>query len=329
MHIDDSKFRELAENIPTLCWMANPDGFIFWYNRRWYEFTGTTPEAMQGWGWQSVHDPVELPSVLARWRNSIATGEPFEMVFPLKSKSGHFSPFLTRVTPRVDDSGTVTGWFGVNTDITEQLKAEHQRALVASELSHRIKNIFTVVAGLISLSAKNFPEAKSFSTNLKMRIAALSYAHDFIQPKSEGASARATTLFTLVHELLAPYQDGARFVTLGDDIEIDDKAATPLALLYHELATNAAKYGALSVPSGKVTISSRVLGDVVRMTWDEAAGPPVTEPENYGFGSRLAVLSVEEQLGGSLSYDWKISGLSVVATVPASSVTRPFPQRAA
>ncbi len=120
----DERFRTLADNIPQLAWMARPDGHIFWYNRRWYEYTGMDPESQEGWGWQSVHDPGVLPSVLEGWRQSIATGEPFSMVFPLQGADGIFRPFLTRVMPVKDEQGRVERWFGTNTDITEQLAAE-------------------------------------------------------------------------------------------------------------------------------------------------------------------------------------------------------------
>ena len=125
----------LADNIPTACWMAGPDGYIFWYNRRWYEYTGTTPAEMEGWGWQSVHDPKALPDVLERWQASIANGQPFDMVFPLKGADGNFRPFLTRISPHIDEIGTVTGWFGVNTEISQQVAAEN--ALRESEAQFR------------------------------------------------------------------------------------------------------------------------------------------------------------------------------------------------
>lgn len=123
-NIDDSQFRLLAENIPTLCWMANADGYIFWYNRRWHEYCGTTPEAMAGWGWQSVHEPDVLPIVLERWTSCIAAGEPFEMTFPLRGADGIFRPFLTRIQPMRDAHGTVQKWFGANVDVTAQVAAE-------------------------------------------------------------------------------------------------------------------------------------------------------------------------------------------------------------
>src|SRR3990170_1009280 len=115
-----SEFLMLADNIPTLCWIANGDGYIVWYNRRWHEYCGTTPEQMEGWGWQSVHDPGKLPAVMERWTNSIATGEPFEMTFPLRGADGVFRPFLTRVQPVRDASNEVVRWFGVNTEISQQ-----------------------------------------------------------------------------------------------------------------------------------------------------------------------------------------------------------------
>ena len=105
-----AQFTDLADNVDQLVWMASPDGAIFWYNKRWYEYTGTTPEAMSGWGWQTVHDPKELPTVLERWRDSIASQIPFDMVFPLKGADGQFRPFLTRIVPIKDASGSVTRW---------------------------------------------------------------------------------------------------------------------------------------------------------------------------------------------------------------------------
>jgi PAS domain-containing protein len=84
--IDERYFRSLAENIPALCWIADADGYIFWYNRRWYEYTGKTPAEMEGWGWQSVHDPRSLAAVLDHWKAAISSARPFEMVFPIRAR---------------------------------------------------------------------------------------------------------------------------------------------------------------------------------------------------------------------------------------------------
>ncbi|HEV7280489.1 MAG TPA: PAS domain S-box protein [Pirellulaceae bacterium] len=127
----EEKFRHMADTIPQLTWMARGDGSIFWYNRRWYEYTGTTAEDMEGWGWQTVHDPAVLPHVLQRWKESLATGEPFDMVFPLRGADGRFRPFLTRVNPLRDEEGGVRYWFGTNTDISEQKQAEDAASFLA------------------------------------------------------------------------------------------------------------------------------------------------------------------------------------------------------
>ena len=130
----ERQFRTLADAIPQLAWMANADGWITWYNRRWYEYTGTTAEQMEGWGWQSVHDPTVLPDVLTRWQESIATGKPFDMVFPLRGADGVFRPFLTRVMPVTDNDGKVVRWFGTNTDLSAERQAQEA---VEREFQHR------------------------------------------------------------------------------------------------------------------------------------------------------------------------------------------------
>ena len=133
----ERQLRTLVDAIPTLAWTARSDGFVEWYNARWYEYTGTTPENMEGWGWQSVHDPAVLPRVLERWRTSIATGEPFEMTFPLRGADSTYRQFLTRVVPIRDSAGSVVRWFGTNTDITPERVAR-----AAAEESNRTKTEF-------------------------------------------------------------------------------------------------------------------------------------------------------------------------------------------
>ena len=114
----------MANAIPQLAWIARADGYIYWYNERWYAYTGTTPEQMEGWGWQSVHDPALLPKVLEQWKASIASGQEFDMEFPLRGADGLYRQFLTRGFPLKDAKGQVLQWFGTNTDITERKRME-------------------------------------------------------------------------------------------------------------------------------------------------------------------------------------------------------------
>ncbi|MEP6663930.1 MAG: PAS domain-containing protein, partial [Verrucomicrobiota bacterium] len=124
LRANEERLRAMADAMPQLAWMAQPDGFITWYNQGWYEYTGTTPKEMEGWGWQRVHDPEVLPKVLERWKDSIDTGKPCAMTFPLRGADGVFRSFLTRVVPLKDQRGRVLQWFGTNTDIEDQKRAE-------------------------------------------------------------------------------------------------------------------------------------------------------------------------------------------------------------
>jgi PAS domain S-box-containing protein len=127
----EERLRDITDNIPNLAWMANPDGHIFWYNRRWLEYTGRTVDEMEGWGWQSVHAPEMLPLVMEGWNESLRTGQPFVMEFPLLGADGRFRWFLTQVRPVRNEAGQVVRWFGTNTDIDDKKKAE--QALRESE----------------------------------------------------------------------------------------------------------------------------------------------------------------------------------------------------
>jgi PAS domain S-box-containing protein len=143
----EEQFRTLADSIPQLAWMARPDGHIFWYNRRWLAYTGTTLGQTGGWGWQSVHDPAELPRVLAGWRAALARGEPWEDTFPLRRHDGQMRWHLSRAVPVRDDQGRVTRWFGTNTDITDRIEveaalkeADRRKDQFLAMLAHELRN---------------------------------------------------------------------------------------------------------------------------------------------------------------------------------------------
>ncbi len=145
-------FRIMANAIPQLTWIAHPDGYIYWYNERWYSYTGTTLEQMEGWSWQSVHDPEVLPKVLEQWKASLATGQVFDMEFPLRGADGTFRSFLTRVLPLKDAAGNILQWFGTSTDVTERKKAEEKIQTLANIVKSSSDAILTLsLDGIITI----------------------------------------------------------------------------------------------------------------------------------------------------------------------------------
>ena len=112
-----------AAAVTTLAWKADASGSIYWYSDQWYQYTGTTEEQVKGWGWHISHHPKTLGDVLARWTVCLATGRPFQMVFPLRGSDGVYRPFLTRVAPTFKD-GNVTGWIGANIEVSDMLHGD-------------------------------------------------------------------------------------------------------------------------------------------------------------------------------------------------------------
>jgi two-component sensor histidine kinase len=193
--------------------------------------------------------------------------------------------------------------------------------LLAGELVHRIKNIFSVITGLVALHSRGNDTLKEFARTLSETIWALARAQDFalqIDTHTE------QSLNDLLQVLMAPYGvPGARAISIGgDDIAVGTRAATPLALIFHELATNSAKYGALSAAEGTVSILLTRTDKEAAIVWRERGGPPAKPPENEGFGSRLMRKSIEHQLGGRVELEWDPVGLTAEIGIPLARLER-------
>ncbi len=182
------RFTQLANTIPQLAWMAKPDGNLFWYNDRWYQFTGMAPESQLGWGWESVHDPQELPRVVEKWKAALAKGEPWEDTFPLRRHDGVYRWHLSQARPYRNSSGQIMLWFGTNTDITDQLKlAEEREELLAAEraarseaekigrmkdeflgtLSHELRTPLNAMLGWSQILQRTEPDSETMQEGLK------------------------------------------------------------------------------------------------------------------------------------------------------------------
>ncbi|MDB5614196.1 MAG: Signal transduction histidine kinase [Devosia sp.] len=318
------RFRTLADTMPQMVWSTLPDGYHDYYNARWYEFTGVPVGSTDGAGWNNMFHPDDQERARIVWEQSLATGEPYHIEYRLKHHSGNYRWTLGLALPIRDAGGQIIRWFGTCTDIHETRLVAEERELVAQELSHRIKNIFAVLTSIISLSARSRPEVKGFAEELRQRIYALGEAHDFVRPHSHVSRPPENqgSLRSLIERLMQPYGEG-RIVFSGEDTQVDDGAATPLALLFHELATNSAKYGALSRDGGRVDLAGSQYDDRYHLSWKELGGPAVAGVAGpNGFGSRLITLSVEGQMRGRLERIWEADGLRVEIDLPIDALRR-------
>lgn len=228
--------------------------------------------------------------------------------------------------PIFDAGGNVNGIFVQGLDRTEAVRAEHARDLMMRELNHRVKNLFTVAISMVNMTARNVASPSEMAEILVGRLSALSHAHGMVMHES-GSPAEESRIGIedLIRKILAPHSgdDENRFACEGPFVSLGSKAATSVALVIHELATNAAKYGALSSPDGAIDIGWSCEDGTIHLIWKETGGPRIAgTPEPSGFGSRLARISVEGQLGGSLGFEWPPEGVVVTIRFPEAAATQ-------
>ena len=276
----EQKLRLLADTIPQLAWMARPDGHIFWFNQRWYEYTGLTPEQVEGWGWQSVHDPELLPAVLERWRGSITSGEAFDMVFPLRGRGGEYRPFLTRVNPLRGDDGRILYWFGTNTDISdikameEALRdADRRKDEFLATLAHELRNPLAPIRN--SLQILKMPTVDTATAQQTRQVMERQVHHlvrlvDDLLDVSRAMRGKielrrepvelATVVARAVEtaQPLIEVQNHELEIALPEESLLLHADPVRLSQVFGNLLTNAAKY---SEPGAKILLSARREGD--------------------------------------------------------------------
>ncbi len=264
------------------------------------------------------HD--EEPAILARIRRGERV-EHFETI--RQRKDGSIIDISLTVSPVRNQEGKIVGASKIARDITERRRAEEQQHLLIREMDHRIKNLFAVTSGMIAMSARSAKTPEELSSALRDRLMALAQAHalTLAVPSNGGRrSQQSTTLHALIETILSPYDgrtdaDSARVMISGPDIPIAGSAVTSFALLLHEFATNAAKYGALSTSAGHIDIGCSEDDGQFALTWTERGGPRVDRyTDGEGFGSLLAHATVKSQFAGEISRDWKPDGLTIQLT---------------
>jgi PAS domain S-box-containing protein len=327
----EERFRTLVELSPQIVFFCQAGGEITYCNRFWQEFTGLTTEQTRKGGWLKMLHPAHRRSQIALWRNAFAKAEPLETEAQLRRRGDNaYRYFVVLGTPIRDARGAVVQWIVIGLDIHERKQAEVARELLTNELSHRIKNVLTVARSLTAITSREHPEARAFAAEFQDRLHALLVANEYVvrrQPSSSlnRAELGENTVLGLIALILAPYISsiGESVELSGDDVAVGGGAATALALSVHELATNALKYGSLSIGSGRVRIEGHSSDDVYRLTWREIGGPRISgAPDRHGFGTEMMARSIGGQLGGSLEHEWASSGLIARLRVPLANLAR-------
>ncbi|WLG53032.1 PAS domain S-box protein [Pseudomonas sp. FP1742] len=260
----------------------------------------------------------EEPDILARIRRGERI-EHYETV--RRRKDGSLVEISLAVSPIRSREGRVIGAAKIARDITERRQAEEQKSLLIREMDHRVKNLFTLANSVVSLSARSATTSSELASAVCARLNALARAHTLTIPHGL-SSEQPTTLHALIQTIIAPYAGGddnsqSRAVVTGPDITIEGTSVTSFALLLHEFATNAAKYGALSVPEGLLDISCSESEELFTLVWRERNGPFIdSEPDSTGFGTLLAKATVHGQLHGEIHRDWKREGLTLTVAFP-------------
>lgn len=314
----ETDFRAMANSIPQLAWMADGEGSIFWYNQRWLDYTGSTLEEMAGWGWKAAHHPDHIDRVVGCIKQAFTTGLPWEDLFPLRARDGSYRWFLSRAQPLRDETGKVVRWFGTNTDITEQKRAEDRQATLLREIDHRARNALTVAQAIVHLTQGETVEA--YKSAVQGRIDALARTHSLLAASRwEGAD-----LATIAGDEVKAFAgaESAAITLKGPSVQLQPAHAQSLGLILHELAMNASRFGALSHPDGRLDVSWTQANGRVTLEWREYGGSDVTEPDRKGFGTGLLERLIAD-FDGTLLREWREDGLSVHMSIQASGAAAP------
>ena len=257
----------------------------------------------------------EEPGIIERIRRGVKV-EPFETV--RQRKDGTLVEISVSVSPIRDLHGNIVGASKIARDITELKRARERQYILLREMSHRVKNLFALSSSIVGLSARSAKSTQELATSARERLAALARAHSLTFSHGE-AAPQDTTLHAMIRILTAPFDEPGhpRIILNGVDTKVSGAAVASLALLIHEFATNATKYGALSNATGWIDVTCSEDGDNVVVVWVEHEGPAIVPPDGgEGFGGVLSRIAVANQLGGQITRDWRPEGLAIRLSLP-------------
>ena len=319
----ERRFRELLDALPAAVYTTDAEGRITYYNDTAAELWGQRPplgvsEWCGSWklywadGTPMRHE--ECPMALCLHENRSVRG----MEAIAERPDGTRVPFVPYPTPLHDENGKLVGAVNMLIDISERKRAEEQHSLMVRELHHRVKNTLATVQAIMGSTARTAETVEDFKTALIGRIGALAKTHLLLSDENSTGIA----FEQLLRNELDAFDDGTenRVRYSGPPVEINSKLAVSLGMAVHELTTNSAKYGSLSVYGGKVDIVWSVTIEatrrVLQFVWVESGGPTVKKPTREGFGTRLLDFVLPGQIRAKTEIDYRPEGVRVHVTVP-------------
>lgn len=315
----EQRMRDLLEALPAAVYTTDAHGRIDFFNRAAVEMAGRTPQPGDEWcvtwklfwpdGSPLPHN--ECPMAVAIRENRPVLGAEAVAERP----DGTRVPFIPYPTPLRDAEGNLVGAINMLVDISERKRADNAQKILIDELNHRVKNTLATVQSLAGQTAHHVTNLEEFLPTFLGRLLALSRAHDLLTQRNW----QDVPFERLVHDIVTPLA-GERVTLQGPSVSLNARTALSLTMVFNELLTNAAKYGALSVPEGSVCLAWDIREEGHRPTltweWREGGGPRVTPPKRRGFGSRLMERCVEGDLTGQFDLVYEPNGTCCRVTFP-------------
>lgn len=314
----EAQFRTLAESMPALLFVTNSAGANIYTNPRFQEFCGTEPQDLLGAGWHAVVHPEDRERAACLWDRAVQSGTIYEAEYRFRRSDGSWRWFLCRAIPQRNDDGVLERWVGTCTDIQAMREAEERLHLLMREVDHRAKNALAVVQSILYLSRTDDPA--TFAEAVEGRINAMARVHSLLS----ASRWSGVMLGDLITREMAPFSARSRLDIQGPALALRPEAAQAVALVLHELATNAAKYGALAADGGRLAVRWSLGSDPQELTlvWREEGGPAIVEPpKDRGFGMVMIDQVVGRQLNGRLEFDWRRHGLCCTMAYPEDCFT--------
>ncbi|MEP7173948.1 MAG: HWE histidine kinase domain-containing protein [Aestuariivirga sp.] len=316
----EERFRLMSENAPVMIWMSDSNGGCLHLNRMQREFWDVEDDDLANFDWRSSMHPEDMPDIVKCVSEALASKTSVSLEGRYRNAQGIYRTLQTNAQPRLSPDGELLGMIGVNVDITERKEAEQIQHLLMNELNHRVKNTLAIVQSIANQTVLSAGSPGQFKTSFNGRLQALGAAHTLLTQNSwQGAEIQAL----VSGQVLCLGEDAKRISYSGPSVTLEAQVALHLALVLHELGTNACKYGALSVAKGNLSIKWSVQDGedrVLVLHWQEFGSPKVTAPDTHGFGSVLIQQSLSAH-GGEVTIDYTAHGLSCAIKLPIKGTT--------